>query len=342
VKIIGLLAGCILLAVVMMSSNSSNAEWMKSNWHKLHYRRLIDISFPGSHNAGNNKQLGTKPICQSDYRYDAFREYTKSMLSRTEFDNLFLHWNVNHDLSVSEQLESGIRFFHLKLCWIQQANAKISLGSIYHQHRGYTSVTLESILADVVSFLNRYPNEVVFLGFMNLHQIPDPADLLALILDQVQDKIGLIAGNDMVSTTLQTLFEENKRLGLFFPGGGDDLKTISPEDYLYEHWDSTSMESGNLTAVENWLLKDIKEFATKRDKFYVLQANPNQGDGYMYERVASGSLESLKTFELPFIKRLKDFIAEALHNVPHAKINSISTDFAPLADTVDIAISLND
>eukprot|EP01045_Picozoa_sp_COSAG04_P057306 COSAG04_NODE_27236_length_285_cov_0.833333_1_plen_92_part_10 len=92
---------------------------MEDNWEALRDKTLLQLTLPGSHNSGNVRQwLGQGPKCASDDKYAAYKEQGGAM-EQEEFDTFFLPWQVNHDAGVGVQLLSGIRFFHLKLCWLR-------------------------------------------------------------------------------------------------------------------------------------------------------------------------------------------------------------------------------
>ena len=49
-------------------------RWMEDNWNLLSSRTLLEVTLPGSHNAGNTEQeLGTGPKCTTDDKYAAYQ-----------------------------------------------------------------------------------------------------------------------------------------------------------------------------------------------------------------------------------------------------------------------------
>jgi hypothetical protein len=91
----------------------------------------------------------------------------------------FLKWNFNHGMSIARQLSEGIRWFHLKVCWVEsRASVAMSLNDVYHQHRGFTAQSLEYILSEMIGFLDDHPNGAesgrLFVVFQSSALCPEP------------------------------------------------------------------------------------------------------------------------------------------------------------------------
>lgn len=306
---------------------------------------MMELTLPGSHNSGNHRGLSGALTCASDYKYVDYLKFDTNK-SQTDFDAEFLPWNVNHDLSIAEQLQAGTRYFHLKVCNFNDPDSAVDLRHVFNQHRGYTSESLAVTLATMRNFLQKHPNEFIALGFNNLNQNSSlqVSDVeIRFLSSAVAEAFGnkLIVGADLHQSTLKELAARNCRVAIFFEGNPETLGTdiLPSQVYLSENWDS-SMSSGNLTAAQDWLRKDLQQ-ATRRDKFYVMQANPNDDLDRMLERISvGGQPRSLKTWEWTFLRGLRDLVEQTMAENPNIHINAVSTDFFGASQPYDLAMRL--
>merc|ERR1712183_360088 len=101
--------------------------------------------------------------------------------------------------------------------------------------------------------------------------------------------------------------QKNARLVFFFPDGGKHGLTDS--GLVYEGWDDSVLAGGDLDKAAPWLIEDVKTHAIRHDRFYVMQANPNDSDNAsklpnMYSMIQQGVRSSLLEWETPFLKNL--------------------------------------
>ena len=333
---------------------------MEDNWEALRDKSLLQLTLPGSHNSGNVRQwLGQGPKCASDDKYAAYQAQGGA-LAQEDFDPLFLPWQVNHDAGIGVQLLSGIRFFHLKLCWLRAGTGEaLALADVRHQHRGFTADTAESIVGTMATFLQQHRREVLAIGVNNLNQFgsADKATLAQLMLDAFAAAgISAIGPDRLPTATLAELGVA--RVALFF-GGADELPpSVNPSaTTLYERWDDR-MESGEPSDAAAWLREDVAQYATTRGRFYVLQANPNNAMAGMFASVDGAaaaaadffgagppqpygeSTNSLRSWESGFLRGLGTLVRQSLADNPTAQINAISTDFLELSGVTELALEV--
>jgi hypothetical protein len=198
--------------------------WMGDHWEVLSERTLLQVTLPGSHNSGNTaSQLGTSPRCAADDGH--YRSYLQhhDVVTREAFDEAFLPWNVNHDHNISEQLQMGVRFFHLKLCWVDTTSAPLQLSAVRHQHRGFTAAAADEIFSTMAAVLNAHPRETLVIGLNNLNGFNTAAKvrLSALIADTfAQAGIGAVDPTSLRTATLAQLAASSpsKRAVIFLGG----------------------------------------------------------------------------------------------------------------------------
>lgn len=230
-----------------LSKTSSNAAWMGDNWEQLRELTLKQMILPGSHNSGNTlgELLVTNPVCAKDYRYQEYLAHGGTR-SQEEFDARFISWNVNHFDSIPAQLQSGVRFFHLKLCWLKDAgDPAMTLAQVVHQHRGYTAMSFDTILDQFVDFLEQHPKEVLLVGLNNMHQFKSE-DELQQLMDMVVRKLlpmQLIEPKHLLSSSLEELVQSNRRVGVFIDC--DHPGAIKSSKHFVEDW-GPEMHGGDL------------------------------------------------------------------------------------------------
>lgn len=327
-------------------------------------RTLLDITLPGSHNSGNYAGgLSGSPLCESDYRYHEYltdpstaevQAHGGAPLSQLEFDKRMIPWNVNHFLPIAEQLvQDGARYFHLKICNFGQPNsARMNLSRVRFQHRGYTThETVASMIDGIKDFLSRHPGEIVVLGFNNLHNAESThfgdADIVALATALVE-KIGtsmLVSKSELYTRTVDELTASGKRIVIFMQGraavaGRLPVGIIPSIEALTEDWDDV-MASGDLEGSKAWLFENLQRHAMRHDRYYVMQANPNNHESEMYKAINSGrGSQSNEAFLTPFIRTLPALVSRAVNEVPRLHINVVDTDFLNISSALEIAKSL--
>lgn len=337
--------------VMPPTESLGRGSWMGKHWNRIKSLTLMNLTLPGSHNAGNTPELSASRTCATDYRYEEYRSAMgDAALGKKEFDTLFIPWNINHRSGIAQQLLEGSRWFHLKICNFNMPDAlEPDLGNVFHSHRGYTSPeSLSQSLGVMGEFLKKNKKEVLVLGFNNIHSnfgdvgqtqiVALAAQVLKMLL---QFDIGHICRSELKTKTLESLIASNQRVAIFFEGVASELPdgVLASRDLLLEGWDN-AMASGNLAASEAWLEDDLKKNAIKQDRFYVMQANPNNAEDVMY-RLLGENPASLEVWEKPFLLGLRRLIFEVVAEEPNVRINVVSTDLFGVSQPYQIAMELN-
>lgn len=321
---------------------------------------LMDLTLPGSHNAGNYEGgLSLQRCCESDYRYaeylqDPSTRAAETPLTQQEFDTKFIPWNINHSEPIAMQLrDHGVRFVHMKICnFGDPGAATMDLDQVVFQHRGYTTKeSLSSMLDEMSSFLAAHTKEMIVLGFNNLHNCSpggfNHIDILALSQALVE-KLGrrsLVTKEELYTQSLSVLIGAGRRVAIFMKGDATvaaqmPVGIIPSIEAFVENWDDV-MKSGDIIASAAWLAEDLKVEASKRNKFYVMQANPNDDEANMYARMnAQGKPESLQQWLAQFLEGLKALVELSIEKTPFIRINAVSTDFLGISKPVEIAFAL--
>lgn len=199
--------------------------------------------------------------------------------------------------------------------------------------------TLSDILDSIREFLKKYPREVVVLGINNIYGLStEETTQLAVLIEKRLSPITDMMSWDMMNTlSYSEVTFNNHRLALFM--SIESPKVINSSKFLCENW-GTAGDSGNLSEYTKWMTQDVKHFATKRDRYYVLQANPNNNPNNMFDSVLQNDVgEGLFGFEYPFLRDLAPFVL-SIKNIAHgARICAVSTDFMHTARVTEVALA---
>eukprot|EP00435_Cladocopium_sp_Y103_P009213 s2626_g2.t1 len=348
----------VTLVMVVWAARGAPADWMERNFQQLQHKTLLQMTLPGSHNSGNYQGgLHADLLCQSDYRYNEYlasessrmlQTSGRSVFSQSEFDQRMIPWNVNHFHPIRAQLrEDGVRFLHLKLCNFGAPGAPtMDLATLRFQHRGYTTrETVASTIEDLQEFLREYPKEIVVLGFNNLHNSGSKsfskADIAALsvALETAIGEENLISHQQLLTQTLGDLVAAGRRLAVFVQGAEPGSHIIPSQLALDENW-SPVMDSGDLAKGALWLLQDLQG-SKRMERFYVMQANPNNAESKIYESMNSNQLPASNLdFLRGFLQDLQGLVLAAAHAEPDLQINVIDTDFLNISQPYATAMQL--
>lgn len=373
-----LLSFCSLSVIVAATTergSTAAAGWMGTNWDKIKDLTIANLTLPGSHNSGNIAgELNADNLCKSDYKYyDRYisqvtaNKITFLPLTQKEFDDAFIPWNINHDISIEQQLLRGIRWFHLKVC--QMGSDPSNLDEFVHYHRGYTtSESLLDTISTMKQFISQYPNEIVVIGLNNIgfsNAEVDASASLDRMFSALSEEFGsdvLITNKELHEKPLVELINSGKRVAVFVKTSSgmmlshdnlDSLGLIPSNVGLIENWDDDAMGRGNVTAAMEWLHQDLVQNAVRNStKFYVMQANPNNGDNEevqpnIFTLISNGFTpssgyrpHSLKQWISSFLIDIPKITAQAREEIPDLRINAISTDFIDTSDPVTLALEM--
>lgn len=80
--------------------------------------------------------------------------------------SIILKWCTTQTLSVTEQLDTGIRYLDLRIAHRPDVSS-----NLYFVHGFYTSQTVEEILHEIADWLQQNPREILILGCDNLQSM---------------------------------------------------------------------------------------------------------------------------------------------------------------------------
>ena len=132
--------------------NFSAANWMSSFSKVLKDKKLNEIVLPGSHDSG------TYPITEESKRTDLFLNLgpLNSFVAKIGY-----RWAKTQDLSISEQLLSGIRYLDFRVFCDE-------LNESFHLVHGFIGSNLVDELHEVFNFVKIYSKEMVIVDMRTL------------------------------------------------------------------------------------------------------------------------------------------------------------------------------
>ncbi|XP_028977298.1 PI-PLC X domain-containing protein 1 [Esox lucius] len=120
---------------------------------------LWNLAIPGSHNAItyclDKSDRSPVDLTQPDL-LQKLDKYMKPLIRP-----FFHKWGVTQELTVKEQLDSGVRYLDLRIA--HRPNDTTT--DLYFYHGVYTTLTVETVLQEIRAWLDAHPREVVLLSF---------------------------------------------------------------------------------------------------------------------------------------------------------------------------------
>lgn len=232
------IAAASLLIVGILSPWSSNQTYAaqdNSNWMaevsqqnvRFGETPLREVILPGSHDSGTGQlAVPGSPLDPSPDNFDlsnpvisAAAQAAKSTLKR---------WSQTQNLIVKDQLKEGARYFDLRVGPNQWYNAwrgfQLQETNLRTMH-GVYGESVDPILADIDSFLDAHPKEIVILDFQHFYDMTNNS------YDHLHQKLQSTFGDRIVpksygaNVPLQTLWNNDKRVIILY---GQDHQNTRP------------------------------------------------------------------------------------------------------------------
>lgn len=341
----------IVLAAVTVNGFAQPA-WMADNAFILGEKRLNEIAIPAAHDAGTFAIADAKRtdilFGKGDGISSPDNKRAKQLLS---VSGLFSKWAKTQERTTTEMLSDGVRYLDIRVC----VNEK---GHLLTCH-GLYGASVESILDDVRKFSDKYPRELILLGFNHFwdrrYQIEknkDQGEIEGLTAAKWNDLTALLKtklGTKLVSST--DFSPASKLSDVWKAKGGRQVIALFdtddvPDDNLFWKrkeentwvggWEIDSFKSGTLRTLVN-----AKE-NLYADKFFAIRSSVTPDD--------NGKLISLGIFSGDYPSSASE-LADATNPVVFGwiknewagkyPINLIWADYYNRHGLVDLAKHLN-
>ena len=143
-------------------------------------------------------------------------------------------WSVCQSLSIVEQLEAGIRYFHLRI------TSKPQHSELFFEH-GLYGGTVEQSVRDISDFLEKHPKEVALINFNTISAVSESGHQAFLAMLKVIFGSKLCAFSDVSSISLKSLWDSGFQVVVFY----NDMDAVSeqpefwPADFVRANWAQT-------------------------------------------------------------------------------------------------------
>ena len=166
----------------MASAQLRNINWMGDLPDHVKTAPLCSLSIPGSHNSFTYslERSGTGGPDQPEW----IRKVTKTFPGGSA--RILYKWSVTQGRNLREQLESGIRYFDIRL------EARVREGErefrILHCLRG---ARVTELLLEIKKFLEENQTEVLFLDFQHLYNFEqsDHEQLVKFLMTEFKNNL---------------------------------------------------------------------------------------------------------------------------------------------------------
>ena len=274
------------------ATNNSNADWMANLSAYIGNKSLRNIVIPGTHDSGThsiNEQSDFAPdttvnsaIATLQSITDKINKIFNKKDSESNLKKFISMWSKTQSKSIYQQLESGIRYFDLRV--LQKSN-----GEMYIVH-GMYSDNMDIVIGDIKRFIKDHPKEIILLDFNHLYNMKNSHEkLIKKINDAFTDngKNRMIPASRGINTTINQLWENNEQIIALY----DDKESVSkhpelwPQSAIFSPWankqDVNELKNSLQGILDGKLYNNSKQSLdckkvtdcdkVSKEKFFVLQ-----------------------------------------------------------------------
>ncbi|OCT91973.1 PI-PLC X domain-containing protein 2 [Xenopus laevis] len=297
-----------------------NQDWMGSLPAALSALPLTNLAIPGSHNSFSYWVDEKSPVGPDQAAF--IKHLAKISLVKRSLKK----WVVTQNLTFKEQLESGIRYFDLRVSSKPEEAGK----EIYFIHCLYGIKVWEG-LKEINQYLTQHSKEVVFLDFNHFYAMDIEHHLY--LVNMIQEVFGskLCPADCDKDMTLQYLWGKKYQVLIFYHYMNEYL-FLWPGNKMPAPWANTI----KVHELIQFLEKTLTE-RSKRGTFHVSQAILTPKKMTIIRRLKSGLKNTLVHRNLPMILKWVEMQKPGVMGV-----NIITSDFVELVDFAETVIRLND
>ncbi|KAM4796679.1 PI-PLC X domain-containing protein 1 [Rhinophrynus dorsalis] len=297
-----------------------NPQWMAQLPEALWDTPLYNLSIPGSHDTMSYCLDITSPIDpDSPTMLSVFDKFVPC-IART----IILKWSTTQSLSVTEQLQCGVRYLDLRIAPRPGDPSQ----TLYFAHGFFTSVTVLTIFREIMDWLHTHPKEVLVLACRRLKTLTP--ELHSHLISCIHSVFGsrLCPRHEM--PTLRAMWKKGYQVILSY----DDTVALKYE-YLWPSIPYWWANTTNTRSLIRYLEKNKQK--GRPAEFFVAGLNLTENVSY----IAKHPFGSMKKLTLPKLPILYSWVLRQ-HPGPSSKaINIIAEDLIGSDGFVSAVISLN-
>ncbi|XP_073398619.1 PI-PLC X domain-containing protein 2 isoform X1 [Dendrobates tinctorius] len=300
---------------------TGNEDWMGALPVCLSTMPLSNLAIPGSHDSFSYWVDEKSPVGPDQAR--SLKRLARISLVK----KLMKKWSVTQNLTFKEQLESGIRYFDLRVS-SKPEEAEIE---IYFIH-GLYGIKVWDGLTEINTFLTNHSTEVVLLDFNHFYAMDNEHHLY--LVNMLREVFGgkLCITDCVENITLQYLWEKKYQVLVFYHFNiWNEHPFLWAGNKMPAPWANTT----NVQKLIQFLDTTLGERA-KRGTFHVSQAILTPQVKTIVRGLKSGLKNTLVHRNLPVI------LNWVKTQKPGAMgVNIITSDFVELVDFSETVIGLN-
>ncbi|XP_045059190.2 PI-PLC X domain-containing protein 1-like isoform X1 [Desmodus rotundus] len=140
-------------------TKNGNEDWMSALCPRLWDIPLHHLAIPGSH---DTMTYSLNRRCPISHTQSPLLQLLAKALPCVTLPTV-LKWSVTQVLTVTEQLDAGVRYLDLRIAHMPEGSAK----NLHFVHMMYTTLLVEDTLTEICEWLEGHPREVVILACRN-------------------------------------------------------------------------------------------------------------------------------------------------------------------------------
>jgi len=326
---------------------ADNSNWMRDLPEQLQAVPLHTIAIPGSHDsfgASLTVASGLAPNAPKVTQalialYGQLGDAVSAMAIGTIYN-----WASTQSLSLSEQLQAGIRYFDLRIC------SKPGTTLAYMCHALYTQFTVDHYMVEINTFLEAHPKEVVLLEFQWFYSVAEDGTfrddlddtqhqrLIEMITRVFGSKLRAPRALESDSPSLAELWGNDQQVILLYNNANaDNYPDIwrGNSSYLTSPWPKQDDASELVEFLEDRYSSGRPASA----RFYVTQGVLTASAGHLVQ-ILFGSLHD--SLAIPAAEHVVEWLKTKQPGPQGAEgINIVILDFVEMEDFIDTVIGLN-
>jgi len=305
-------------------NSSPMKNWMSDLGEKISNINIFDLIIPGTHNSGSYSITST-----SDYSHDAPPFITSIPLAFSALlKPLSSSWSVCQHKTIFEQLQSGIRYLDLRICYNDDTLN-------YHVCHGLFGCEIDSILFDIKTFITENTKEILFISFSHVHNFTNERHV------EFIDKVIEILCR-------QKLIEDNLKLGSIWEKGQQVVvgypAEFSPSCFwgTYAQFNTFWPNVANPSLLIPSLTDTLSTMRRDRSFPFVLQGivtpDTNCIVGGFFNPLAPRNLFDLVSGSS---REVVKFLKSTKKDSQISNINIVTVDFFHITDFVETLVQMN-
>lgn len=176
------------------------SNWMNENYESLKDLQLNQLVLPGTHDSGTYNLSKEKLAPDAE---DSIKQIWNLRADGSFGIEDFIHdWAKCQNLKFYDQLNNGIRYFDLRVCWIDNA---------FHTCHSLVGDLISDIISNINKFLSENPKEIIVVkvGFESLsnQQQSEAKNMFNSILDNLY----IETSQELLNKTFSRLIELDNR-----------------------------------------------------------------------------------------------------------------------------------